>query len=136
MGLSLCDFVVTEAGFGADCAEKFLDIKCPVGGLKPKALVLVVTIRALRHHGGAKKDEYNTPNMEYIKKGFENLAKHIENCKKFGLTPVAALNSFYSDSDEEVQYVTTECAKLGVKAVLSKGWRRRRRNERSCTSCC
>jgi len=123
MGLSLCDFVVTEAGFGADLgAEKFLDIKCPVGGLKPKALVLVVTIRALRHHGGAKKDEYNTPNMEYIKKGFENLAKHIENCKKFGLTPVAALNSFYSDSEEEVQYVTSECAKLGVRAVLSKGW--------------
>ena len=123
MGLSLCDFVVTEAGFGADLgAEKFLDIKCPVAGLKPKALVLVVTIRALRHHGGAKKDEYNTPNMSYIKKGFENLAKHIENCKKFGLTPVAALNSFYSDSDEEVQYVTAECAKLGVKAILSKGW--------------
>jgi len=123
MGLSLCDFVVTEAGFGADLgAEKFLDIKCPVGGLKPKALVLVVTIRALRHHGGAKKDEYNTPNMTYIKKGFENLAKHIENCKKFGLTPVVALNSFYTDSDEEVQYVTAECAKLGVKAVLSKGW--------------
>ena len=123
MGLSLCDYVVTEAGFGADLgAEKFLDIKCPVGGLKPKALVLVVTIRALRHHGGAKKEEYNTPNMNYIKKGFDNLAKHIENCKKFGLTPVAALNSFYSDSDEEVQYVIAECEKLGVKAVLSKGW--------------
>ena len=89
MGLSLCDYVVTEAGFGADLgAEKFLDIKCPVGGLKPKALVLVATIRALRHHGGAKAEEYNTPNIDLTKKGFENLEKHIENCKKFGLTPV------------------------------------------------
>ncbi|MBK7390658.1 MAG: formate--tetrahydrofolate ligase [Bacteroidetes bacterium] len=122
-GMSLCDYVVTEAGFGADLgAEKFLDIKCPVGGLKPKALVLVVTVRALRHHGGAKKEEYNTPNMEYIRKGFQNVAKHIENCKKFGLTPVVAINSFFSDSDEEVKYVVDECAKVGVQAVLSKGW--------------
>lgn len=122
-GMSLCDYVVTEAGFGADLgAEKFLDIKCPVGGLKPKALVLVVTVRALRHHGGAKKEEYNTPNMDYIRKGFQNVAKHIENCKKFGLTPVVAINSFYSDSDEEVKYVVDECAKAGVQAVLSKGW--------------
>ncbi len=122
-GLSLCDYVVTEAGFGADLgAEKFLDIKCPVGGLKPKALVLVVTVRALRHHGGAKKEEYNTPNMNYIEKGFANLAKHIENCKKFGLTPVVAINSFFSDSDEEVNFIISECAKSGVKAVISKGW--------------
>jgi len=122
-GLSLCDFVVTEAGFGADLgAEKFLDIKCPVAGLKPKALVLVATVRALRHHGGAKKDEYNTPNMDYVQKGFGNLAKHIENCKKFGLTPVVAINSFYTDSDEEVNFIMAECAKVGVKAVLSKGW--------------
>ncbi len=123
MGLTLCDYVVTEAGFGADLgAEKFLDIKCPVGGLKPKALVLVVTVRALRHHGGAKKEEYNTPNMSYIKKGFENVAKHIENCKKFGLNPVVAINNFYSDSDEEVNYVIEKCAEAGVKAVISKGW--------------
>lgn len=123
MGLSLSEYVVTEAGFGADLgAEKFLDIKCPVGGLKPKALVLVVTVRALRHHGGAKKEEYNTPNMDYIRKGFENLARHIENCKKFGLTPVVAMNSFYSDSQEEIDYIVNECQKAGVKAVLSKGW--------------
>lgn len=123
MGLSLSEYVVTEAGFGADLgAEKFLDIKCPVGGLKPKALVLVVTVRALRHHGGAKKEEYNTPNMDYIRKGFENLARHIENCKKFGLTPVVAMNSFYSDSQEEIDYIVSECQKAGVKAVLSKGW--------------
>lgn len=122
-GMSLCDYVVTEAGFGADLgAEKFLDIKCPVGGLKPKAMVLVVTIRALRHHGGAKKDAYNTPNMVFVQKGFENVAKHIENCKKFGLTPVVAINSFFSDSDEEVAFVKQQCASVGVNAVVSRGW--------------
>lgn len=123
MGLSLCDYAVTEAGFGADLgAEKFLDIKCPMSGLKPSALVLVATIRALRHHGGAKKAEYNTPNMDYLAKGFENLEKHIENCRKFGLNPVIALNSFHSDSPEEVNYVITQCAAKGIKAVVSKGW--------------
>jgi formate--tetrahydrofolate ligase len=123
MGMSLSDYVVTEAGFGADLgAEKFLDIKCPVGGLKPKALVIVATIRALRHHGGAKPDEYNTPNMDYIQKGFENLEKHIENCKKFGFNAVVALNNFYTDSDAEINYVIEKCAALGVKAVISKGW--------------
>ncbi len=122
-GLSLCDYVVTEAGFGADLgAEKFLDIKCVAGNLKPKALVLVVTVRALRHHGGAKKEEYNTPNMEYVERGISNLAKHIENCKKFGLTPVVAINSFYSDSDPEVNFIISECAAMGVQAVVSKGW--------------
>ena len=122
-GMSLCDYVVTEAGFGADLgAEKFLDIKCPVGGLNPKAMVLVVTIRALRHHGGAKKDAYNTLNMTFVQKGFENVAKHIENCKKFGLTPVVAINSFFSDSDEEVAFVKKQCASLGVNAVVSQGW--------------
>ncbi|HQQ93455.1 MAG TPA: formate--tetrahydrofolate ligase [Bacteroidia bacterium] len=122
-GMSLCDYVVTEAGFGADLgAEKFLDIKCPVGGLKPKALVLVATIRALRHHGGAKSEEYNTPNMAYIQKGFENLEKHIENCKKFGYTAVVALNYFPTDSQEEIDYVVQKCQALGVKAVMSKGW--------------
>jgi formate--tetrahydrofolate ligase len=123
MGMSLCDYVVTEAGFGADLgAEKFLDIKCPVAGLKPKAMVLVVTVRALRHHGGAKKDEYNTPNMDYVKKGYGNLEKHIENCKKFGLTPVVAINSFYTDSDEEVNYIIEQCKNVEVKAVVSRGW--------------
>ena len=122
-GLSLCDYAVTEAGFGADLgAEKFLDIKCPVAGLKPKALVLVATIRALRHHGGAKKDEYNTPDLAKVTKGFENLEKHIENCKKFGLTPVVAINHFFTDTDEEVNFVKERCASMGVKAVVSKGW--------------
>ena len=123
MGLSLCNYVVTEAGFGADLgAEKFLDIKCPAAGLKPKAIVLVVTVRALRHHGGAKKAEYNTPNMDYLEKGYQNLARHIENCGKFGLTPVVAINSFHSDSDEEVQYIIDQCRAAGVKAVVSYGW--------------
>jgi formate--tetrahydrofolate ligase len=121
--MSLADYVVTEAGFGADLgAEKFLDLKCPVAGLKPKAIVLVATIRALRHHGGAKKEEYNTPDLARVQKGFENLEKHIENCKKFGITPVVAINSFISDSAEEVSFIQEKCHGLGVKAVMSKGW--------------
>ena len=123
--LSLADYVVTEAGFGADLgAEKFLDIKCPYGGLTPKAVVLVATIRALRHHGGAKKEEYNTPNLSYVTKGFENLEKHIENCKKFGFTPVVALNHFPTDSAEEIAFVQEQCAARGVKAVVSEGFAR------------
>jgi len=125
MGLSLADYVVTEAGFGADLgAEKFMDIKCGYSGLKPDALVLVATIRALRHHGGAKKAEYNTPSLEKVKKGFENLEKHIENCKKFGLTPVVAINRFPADSAEETEFVISECAKHGVKAIISDCWAR------------
>lgn len=123
MGMSLGDYVVTEAGFGADLgAEKFLDIKCGYGNLKPEALVLVATIRALRHHGGATPDQYNEPSLERVQKGFENLEKHIENSKKFGLNPVVAVNNFYTDSDEEVNWLIEKCASLGVKAVLSKGW--------------
>jgi len=122
-GLSLADYVVTEAGFGADLgAEKFLDIKCPYGNLKPKAIVLVATIRALRHHGGAKKEAYNTPDPELVGKGFENLEKHIENCKKFGLTPVVAINLFPTDSPEEIRLVQERCAALNVSAVVSDGF--------------
>lgn len=123
MALSLADYVVTEAGFGADLgAEKFMDIKCGYAGLAPDAMVLVATIRALRHHGGAKKADYNTPNLELVQKGFENLEKHIENCKKFGLTPVVALNSFATDSKEEVDFVIQACAGMGVQAVVSACW--------------
>ncbi len=123
MGLSLADYVITEAGFGADLgAEKFLNIKCVSGGLKPKTLVLVATIRALRHHGGAKKEEYNTPSIERVKNGFSNLEKHIENCKQFGLNPVVAINAFPSDTDEEVQLIQSKCADMGVKAVVANGW--------------
>ncbi len=121
--MSLADYVVTEAGFGADLgAEKFLDLKCPIAGLKPKAIVLVATVRALRHHGGAKKEEYNTPDLGRVQKGFENLGKHLENCKKFGITPVVAINSFISDSPEEIAFIQAKCQELGAKAVLSKGW--------------
>ena len=123
MGLSLGDYVVTEAGFGADLgAEKFMNIKCGYGKLAPDAIVLVSTIRALRHHGGAKKDEYNTVSVEKVMKGFQNLEKHIENCKKFGITPVVAINYFPADSAEEIDYVQTQCAQLGVKAVVSYGF--------------
>lgn len=123
MGMSLSEYVVTEAGFGADLgAEKFLNIKCGYAGLKPDGLVLVATLRALRHHGGAKKEEYNTPNLDFVKAGFANLEKHIENSKKFGLTPVISINHFVTDSEEEIQFVIDRCAALGAKAVLARGW--------------
>ena len=123
MGLSLSNYVVTEAGFGADLgAEKFLNIKCVSAGLKPKAIVLVATIRALRHHGGAKKDEYNTPSLEKVQAGFVNLEKHIENLRKFGLNPVVAINSFSSDTQEEIEFIQKSCNELGVNAVVANGW--------------
>ncbi len=123
MGMTLSEYVVTEAGFGADLgAEKFLDIKCVSGGLKPKVVVLVATIRALRHHGGATKEQYNDANVARVEKGFENLEKHIENMKKFGLNPVVAINSFFTDSDEEVALVKEKCKAMGVNAVVSKGF--------------
>jgi len=123
MGLSLSNYVVTEAGFGADLgAEKFLNIKSAYAGLNPKAVVLVATIRALRHHGGVQKEDYNTPNLDAVKAGFTNLEKHIENIRKFNIEPVVAINSFITDSDEEVNFVKTKCDHLGVQAVLSEGW--------------
>ena len=123
MGMSLSNYVVTEAGFGADLgAEKFLDLKCAHAGLKPKTVVIVATVRALRHHGGAPKEEYNTPSTERVTNGMANLEKHIENIKKFGLNPVVAINNFISDTDEEIQIVKDRCAAMGVKAVLSEGW--------------
>lgn len=123
MGLSLSEYVVTEAGFGADLgAEKFLDIKCASAGLKPKAVAVVATIRALRHHGGATAEEYNTPSVERVSNGFANLEKHLENIRKFNLVPVVAINSFHSDSDEEVNLVIEKCAEMGVRAVKSEGW--------------
>jgi len=123
MGLSLADYVVTEAGFGADLgAEKFLNIKCVAGGLKPKAVVLVATIRALRHHGGARKEEYNTPCLDKVKKGFENLEKHIENIKKFGITPVVAINKFPADTTNEIDYIIDKCKELDVEAIVAEEW--------------
>ena len=123
MGLSLSDYVVTEAGFGADLgAEKFLNIKSAYAGLNPKCVVLVATIRALRHHGGSPKEEYNTPSVERVTKGFENLEKHIENIRKFNIEPVVAINNFISDTQDEVDFVIEKCKSLGVYAVISKGW--------------
>jgi formate--tetrahydrofolate ligase len=123
MGLSLSDCVVTEAGFGADLgAEKFMNIKCGYAGLKPDAIVLVATIRALRHHGGARKEEYNTPSPERVERGVANLEKHIENCRKFGMNPVVAINHFPTDSQEELDLVISRCEKLGARAVIARGF--------------
>ncbi len=123
MGLSLSEYVVTEAGFGADLgAEKFLNIKCAAANLSPSAVVLVATIRALRHHGGALPDELNTPSLERVQKGIVNLDKHIENIRKFQIEPVVAINGFTNDSPEEVKFIIDHCAAQGVKAVLSEGW--------------
>lgn len=123
MGMSLADYTITEAGFGADLgAEKFLNIKCDYAQLKPKVVVMVATIRALRHHGGASKEEYDTPNLERVKQGFENLEKHLENMQKFGLSRVVAINHFPTDSNEEIDWLIQACEALGIKAVVSKGW--------------
>ena len=123
MGLSLSNYVVTEAGFGADLgAEKFLNIKSAFAKLNPKCVVLVATIRALRHHGGVKKENYNVQNLEAVKEGFKNLEKHIENIRKYNIEPVVAVNSFLSDTSEEVNFVIEKCSSLGVHAVLSEGW--------------
>jgi formate--tetrahydrofolate ligase len=103
-------------------AEKFLNIKCVAAKLNPKAVVLVATIRALRHHGGAKKDEFNTPNIDFVEAGFCNLEKHIENIRKFNIEPVVAINTFVTDSYKEIDYVINRCEELGVQAVVSKGW--------------
>ena len=123
MGMSLADYTITEAGFGADLgAEKFLNIKCDYAQLKPKVVVMVATIRALRHHGGASKEEYDTPNLVRVKQGFENLEKHLENMQKFGLSRVIAINHFPTDSNEEIDWLIQACEALGIKAVVSKGW--------------
>jgi formate--tetrahydrofolate ligase len=123
MGMSLSEYTVTEAGFGADLgAEKFMNIKCGYGGFGPDAIVLVATIRALRHHGGAKREEYNTPSVEKVTSGIENLEKHIENCKKYNIVPTVAINHFPTDTKEEIGIVIAKCKELGVKAVVSYGF--------------
>lgn len=121
MGLSLSKYVVTEAGFGADLgAEKFLNIKSVYAGLNPEAVVLVATIRALRHHGGERN--YNEPNVEAVERGIPNLEKHIENIRKFGINPVIAINKFPGDTIEEIQMIIEKTEKLGVKAILAEEW--------------
>lgn len=123
LALKMGDIVVTEAGFGADLgAEKFLDIKCRYGGLNPDCVVVVATIRALKHHGGVKKEDLNTPNVEALAKGIVNLEKQIENIKKYNLPVVVAINKFVSDSEEEVKFIKEFCAKKDVKVALSDVW--------------
>lgn len=123
MGLSLSDYVITEAGFGSDLgAEKFIDIVCGYGGFSPHAIVLVATIRALKYHGGVAREDLTKPNRKALEAGFANLEKHIENTKIFGVPAVISLNKFISDTDEEVRWVMNKCDELGVDIALSEGW--------------
>ncbi|MBP3937662.1 MAG: formate--tetrahydrofolate ligase [Clostridia bacterium] len=124
MALKLSDYTVTEAGFGADLgAEKFLDIKCRMAGLKPDAVVIVATVRALKYNGGVAKADLNNPNVEALKKGLPNLMKHVSNIQDvYGLPCVVAINEFPSDTPEEVQTVADACAERGVRSVLSQVW--------------
>ena len=121
--LKMADYVVTEAGFGADLgAEKFFNIKCRKAGLKPDAAVLVATIRALKMHGGIGKDDLGRENIAAVKKGLENLKRHVENLRKFGVKEVIAINRFPTDTDAEIKCVVEECAALGVKAIEATHW--------------
>ncbi|MDB9922612.1 formate--tetrahydrofolate ligase [Candidatus Pelagibacter sp.] len=122
-GLKLADYVVTEAGFGADLgAEKFLDIKCRKSNLKPSCVVIVATIRALKMHGGVAKDDLKNENVEALKKGLVNLERHIQNVQKFGLPVAVAVNHFIKDTDSEVKALIEFCDGLGVKASLCTHW--------------
>ena len=122
-GLKLADYVVTEAGFGADLgAEKFLDIKCRKSNLKPSCVVIVATIRALKMHGGVSKEDLKIENVDAVKKGLINLERHIENVKKFGLPVAVAVNHFIKDTDNEVKALIDFCDNLGVKACLCTHW--------------
>ncbi len=121
--LKMADYVITEAGFGADLgAEKFFNIKCRKAGLKPDVAVLVATIRALKMHGGVGKADLATENIPAVKKGLENLKRHVENIRKFGVREVVAINRFPTDSDAEVKCVADECEKLGLKAIEATHW--------------
>jgi formate--tetrahydrofolate ligase len=124
MGLKLGDYMITEAGFGADLgAEKFFDLKCRYSGMKPNAVVLVATIRALKNHGGVAKDKLGEPNMAALEKGAENLEKHLENLNLFGVPVVVALNEFPGDRPEEIEMVKSKCAALGADMAVSRVWR-------------
>ncbi len=121
--LTLADYVVTEAGFGADLgAEKFLDIKCRLAGLKPDAIVLVATVRALKMNGGVAKDDLGKPNADAVRAGAVNLKRHIENLKKFGVTPTVAINHFHLDTDEEIAVIREMAGEFGADAVTCKHW--------------
>ncbi|TPJ59370.1 formate--tetrahydrofolate ligase [Mesorhizobium sp. B2-6-1] len=121
--LKLADYVVTEAGFGADLgAEKFFDIKCRKAGLKPAAAVIVATVRAMKMNGGVKKEDLGKENIEAVKKGCANLGRHIENIRQFGVPAVVAINHFYSDTDGEIQAMKDYVASMGEEAILCKHW--------------
>src|SRR5467141_4030803 len=121
--LKLADYVVTEAGFGADLGgEKFIDIKCRKAGLAPDCVVLVATIRALKMHGGVKKEDLKSENLKALEAGMANLQRHVENVHKFGLVPVISINRFSADTDAEIALVKSACAKLGVEAVMADHW--------------
>ena len=123
IGLKLADYVITEAGFGADLgAEKFFDIKCRKAGLKPDAVVLVATIRAMKYNGGVEKAALGTENLDALGKGFVNLEKHIENLQKFGVPVVVTLNHFVADTDAEVAYVQERCESMGATFAVARVW--------------
>lgn len=123
MGMSLSDYTVTEAGFGFDLgAEKFLDIKCRAAGLKPNAVVLVATVRALKYHGGVPVKELGAPNPEAVARGMENLEKHLENAAQFGIPAVVSINQFTADTEEEMNVIREACTKVGVKAIRANVW--------------
>lgn len=125
LGLRLADYTVTEAGFGADLgAEKFINIKCRRTGLRPDAAVLVATVRALKYHGGVKVADLRQPNLAALAAGMENLLKHIENLKAFGLPVIVTINVFESDTAEEWQAIRDACAQVGVKVALSEHFTR------------
>jgi formate--tetrahydrofolate ligase len=121
--LKIADYVVTEAGFGADLgAEKFLDIKCRKAGLTPDCVVIVATIRALKMHGGVKKEDLKAENLKALEAGMANLQRHVENVQKFGLQPVVSINRFSADTDAEIALVKEGCKKLGVEALMADHW--------------
>ena len=121
--LKLADYVVTEAGFGADLgAEKFLDIKCRKAGLSPDCVVLVATIRALKMHGGVKKEDLKSENLKALEAGMANLQRHVENIKKFGLPAIVSINRFSADTDAEIALVKEKCKALGVEALMADHW--------------
>ncbi len=123
LGLKLADYVVTEAGFGADLgAEKFYDLKCRFAGLTPAVTVIVATVRALKLNGGQAKNDLGTPNLEALGKGIANLEKHIENVAKFGVPAVVAINRFPTDTEEELEFVRSRCQELGAEVALSEVW--------------
>ena len=121
--LKIADYVVTEAGFGADLgAEKFLNIKCRKSDLKPSAVVIVATVRALKMHGGVTKDNLTIENIDALKLGISNLKRHINNIKKFGLPAIVAINHFIADTEKELKLLQDECSKIGIEAVICKHW--------------